>query len=220
MATECARATALGKIMNRLKAFVSLTLLGGMAVVLPVAIMAILFQWLFRLVTTFIQPMTDWLTSRAEIQEIMADGVVVLIIVATCFLIGLLIKTGVGRWLHHWLDRILGRLAPGYKTIREIVTQFLGGDSNESLLNGQVCKARVFGENSPATMTAIVTATHIDGSYSVFVPTAPIPTSGMVYHLPARCVELLPHLTVEAAMRTVIACGAGSQVLRVPEPGL
>ncbi len=202
--------------MKRLQAFFTLTLLGGLTVVLPVAILVILFQWLFRIVTTFIQPMTDWLTSRAEMREIVADGLVVLIILATCFAIGLLIKTGLGRWLHHYLDLTLSRLAPGYKTIREIVSQFLGGDSQESLLGGQVCRAKVFGVDSPASMTAIVTATHEDGSYSVFVPTAPIPTSGMVYHLPAACVELLPHMTVEAAMRTVIACGAGSQALFKP----
>jgi uncharacterized membrane protein len=202
--------------MKRLQAFFTLTLLGGLTVVLPVAILVILFQWLFRLVTTFIQPMTDWLISRAEMREIVADGLVVLIILASCFAIGLLIKTGVGRWLHRWLDLTLARIAPGYKTIREIVSQFLGGDSQESLLNGQVCRARVFGLDSPASTTAIVTATHPDGSYSVFVPTAPIPTSGMVYHLPETCVELLPHMTVEAAMRTVIACGAGSQILDKP----
>ena len=204
--------------MKRLQTFITLTLLGGLTVVLPVAILAILFQWLFGLVTTSIQPMTDWLTRYAEIKEIVADAIVVLIILATCFLIGLLIKTSVGRWLHHWLDRVLGRLAPGYKTIREIVSQFLGGENEESLLNGQVCKAWVFGAQSPASMTAIVTATHRDGSYSVFVPTAPIPTSGMVYHLPRDCVELLPHISVETAMRTVIACGAGSQILQTPPP--
>jgi len=202
--------------MKRLQTFLTLTLLGGMTVVLPVVILAILFQWLFGLVTNSIQPMTDWLSHYAEIKEIVADAIVVLIILATCFLIGLLIKTGVGRWLHHWLDRVLGRLAPGYKTIREIVSQFLGGENDESLLNGQVCKAWIFGAQSPASMTAIVTATHSDGSYSVFVPTAPIPTSGLVYHLPEDCVQLLPHISVETAMRTVIACGAGSQILRAP----
>jgi len=34
--------------------------------------------------------------------------------------------------------------------------------------------------------------------------------------LPEDCVELLPHISVETAMRTVIACGAGSQILRAP----
>ena len=53
-------------------------------------------------------------------------------------------------------------------------------------------------------------ATPIAGSYVAEVPTAPIPTSGMTYHLPADCVQILPHVTVEEAMRTIISCGSGS----------
>ena len=199
--------------MKRIQSFLTLTLLGGLAVVLPIAILAVIFDWLFQLVTTSIQPMTDWVSARAGLREVVADLLVVVIILGTCFLVGLLVKTSVGRWLHQWVDLGLTHLAPGYKTIREIVTQFLGGDRNTSLLNGTVARARIFGADNAVSVTAIVTAEHDNGDFTVFVPTAPIPTSGMVYHLPAACVELLPHISVETAMRTVIACGAGSQEL-------
>ncbi len=199
--------------MTRIKSFFTLTLLGGVTVVLPIAIFVLLFRWLFQLVTEIIQPATDWLSTRVDIREAMADLAVVGIIVGTCFVVGLLVKTGVGRWLHHWLDTGLSRIAPGYATIREVVAQFLGGGGNASLLNGQVALAKIFGADSEVTVTAIVTAEHASGDYTVFVPTAPIPTSGIVYHLPRRCVQLLPQVSVEAAMRTVIACGSGSQLL-------
>jgi len=45
------------------------------------------------------------------------------------------------------------------------------------------------------------------------VPTGPNPTSGMIYHLPAEQVEILPNIKVDSAMRTVISCGAGSDEL-------
>jgi hypothetical protein len=32
----------------------------------------------------------------------------------------------------------------------------------------------------------------------------------MTYHLPADCVQILAHVSVEEAMRTIIACGSGS----------
>lgn len=199
--------------MKRLRSFLTLTLLGGLTVVLPITILLVIFEWLFQLVTNTIQPMTDWVVERADLREVLADLIVVSIIISTCFMVGLLVKTSVGSWLHQWVDLGLSRLAPGYKTIREIVVQFLGGDSDASLLNGRVAKAKIYGSNNPVCVTAIVTAEHENGDYTVFVPTAPIPTSGMVYHLPAGCVELLPHISVEVAMRTVIACGAGSQEL-------
>ncbi len=199
--------------MLRLKSFFTLTLLGGLTVVLPIVIFVFIFQSLFGWVTTTIQPATDWLTSRAEIREAFADILVVGIILGSCFLIGLLVKTGVGRFLHQVVDRWLSRLAPGYSTIREVVAQFLGGDENASILRGRVALARIYGVGSDVKVTAIVTTEHSNGCYTVFVPTAPVPTSGMVYHLPRDCVELMPTISVEAAMRTVIACGAGSQML-------
>ncbi len=199
--------------MKRIQSFFYLTLLGGLAVVLPIAILVVIFDWLFQLVTSTIQPMTDWVSARAGLREVVAHLMVVVIILGTCFLVGLLVKTSVGRWLHQWMDKVLTVLAPGYKTIREIVVQFLGGDRDNSLLNGQVARVKIFGPQSPVTVTSIVTAKHDNGDFTVFVPTAPIPTSGIVYHLPAECVELLPHVSVETAMRTVIACGAGSQEL-------
>lgn len=58
-------------------------------------------------------------------------------------------------------------------------------------------------------MTAFVTEQHVDGSYSVFVPTGPNPTSGNIYHLKKKYVHLVD-VSVEDAMRSIISCGAGS----------
>lgn len=63
--------------MKRLKAFFTLTLLGGMAVVLPLTIFLVIFQWLFVMVTGAIQPLTDWLTTHTELKELFADIIVV-----------------------------------------------------------------------------------------------------------------------------------------------
>lgn len=202
--------------MKRLKAFFTLTLFGGLAVVLPLTIFLVIFQWLFVMVTGAIQPLTDWLTAHTDMKELVADIIVVLTIVAACFIIGLLVKTGVGRWLHNMFDKALTKLAPGYRVIRELVSQFLGSDDSASLFNGKVCKARIYGADNPVEVTAIVTDEYTRNGadvYTVFVPTAPIPTSGMVYHLPVSCVTLLPEVSVEVAMKTVIACGSGSSCL-------
>mgnify|MGYP003344590625 CR=1 FL=1 len=46
--------------------------------------------------------------------------------------------------------------------------------------------------------------------FTVYVPTAPIPTAGFVYHLPAGQVEILKGVPIQAAMRMIIACGGGA----------
>jgi len=206
--------------MKRLRSFVSITLLGGFMVILPIAIFLWLVEWLLGLVRAMIQPLSHWLVEQTAFTNYIADVLGVLLLLCGCFLIGLFIKTTVGGWVHDQIDAWLSRLAPGYKTIREVVSQLLGGEGNTSLLKGEVCRAYLMGRAAGVSVTAIVTAKHSNGDYTVYAPTAPIPTSGFVYHLSAECVDLLPHVSVEEAMRTVIACGSGSQVISEIPPNL
>lgn len=199
--------------MKRLRSFVSITLIGGFMVILPIAIFMWLVEWLLGVVSSMIEPLSDWLVEQTAFTNFMADVLGVLLLLSACFLIGLFIKTSVGEWVHDQIDAWLTRLAPGYKTIREVVSQLLGGEGNTSLLKGEVCRAYLMGRAAGVSVTAIVTAKHSNGDVTVYVPTAPIPTSGFVYHLSAECVDLLPHINVEAAMRTVISCGSGSQII-------
>jgi uncharacterized membrane protein len=204
--------------MKRLQSFVGLTLLGGFMVVLPITIFILLVNWLFGLVTALLNPLSNWIASWASFTHYAAQLISILAILCACFVIGLLIRTRIGGWLHDLLDSWLTRLAPGYKTVREVVMQFLGGEGNTSLLKGQVCRAYIHGRAAGVSVTGVITANHANGDYTVYVPTAPIPTSGFVYHLSRDCVDLLPHIGVEAAMRTVIACGSGSQIISDPAP--
>ncbi len=61
-------------------------------------------------------------------------------------------------------------------------------------------------------MTGFITDEHPDGSCSVFVPTGPNPTSGNIFHLPPSSVYRI-EVPVDEAMKSIIACGAGSKVL-------
>ncbi|WP_444935459.1 DUF502 domain-containing protein [Microbulbifer sp. JMSA004] len=195
--------------MTRIKTFITLTLLGGLAVVLPIAIFALLFQWLFGQVSDLVAPAVVWLEAHTEFKDTLARLVVIALILGGCFAIGLLVKTSIGSWLHRHVDHWLGRLAPGYSTIKDVVIQFIGG-GGEGVLAGPVAKVRIHGINNPLTVTAIVTSQHPNGDMTVYVPTAPVPTSGFVFHVPAECIEILPGVSVEAAMKTIVACGSGS----------
>lgn len=199
--------------MKRLRSFVSLTLLGGLTVVLPIAIFVLLAEWIIEKLRSMIKPLSDWLVEQATVTNFVADFTVVALIMLTCFLIGLAVKTNLGNWLHEWIDDWLGRVAPGYGTINELVSQFFGGKGNQSLLKGEVCRAYIMGRHVPVSVTGIITARHENGDVTVYVATAPIPTSGMIYHLGMDCIDLLPNVSVEAAMKTVIACGSGSQTI-------
>ena len=61
-------------------------------------------------------------------------------------------------------------------------------------------------------MTGFITQTHKNGMFTVFVPTGPNPTSGNIFHLPASLVSRI-NVPIEEAMKSVVACGIGSEVL-------
>lgn len=193
-----------------MKRNLSVILLGGLAVVLPSLLLLMVLQWLVLLMADLLGPLTELVSRRAGFDRWLALAAVAVLLLAACFGIGLVVRTRIGRWLHEVLENGLARVVPGYRITRDLVQELLGGHEGARLLGGEPALARIHGLESPVKVTAIVTSRHADGGYTVYVPTAPFPTSGFVYHLPADCVELLPGVSVEAALRTVITCGAGS----------
>lgn len=193
--------------MGRLKGFFKTSLLGGVAVILPVAIFVFIFKWLFNFVTDKIQPLTNLVMAKSQLQEIAADALAIAIILGVCLIIGAIVKTKVGKFVHESLENRILKIAPGYTMIKETVTQFIG---KKKAPFSSVALVQIF-ENS-TLMTGFVTDAHPDGSYTVFVPTGPNPTSGLIYHLQGKYVQHVD-VPVEEAMRSIISCGAGSKTL-------
>ncbi len=187
--------------------FLRTSILGGVAVILPSAILIFIFKWIFNLITELIQPITNLVMSKSHLREILADILVIMIILAVCFVLGVIVKTRVGNFLHDKLEKKLLSVAPGYTMIKETVMQFLGKKKNPF---SSVALVQVFENN--ALMTAFITDSHADGGFTVFVPTGPNPTSGNIYHLHGKFVHPVD-VSIETAMRSIISCGAGSASL-------
>jgi uncharacterized membrane protein len=193
--------------MNKIKSFIATSLLGGVTVILPVAILAAVFGWVFNFTTNLIQPLTDLLVINLDFKEIIADAVVLLVILGVCFLVGLTVRTRFGKYLYHTIERRLLKIAPGYNLIKETVLQIL---SNKKSPFSSVALVQIFGNDT--LVTSFITDEHLDGSFSVFVPTGPNPTSGNIYHLKGEHVHPI-NVSVEDTMRSIISCGAGSAKL-------
>lgn len=187
--------------------FIKTALLGGFVVILPAAIIVTVFAWMYGLVTRLIRPITAFLVARSTMGTLMADLLVIGLIVGFCFALGLVVRTAVGRLLQQSVERRLEKFAPGYRLIKDTLLLFLGRKKSPFL---RVALVRLYGTD--ALTTAFVTEEHADGTITVFVPTSPNPTSGLIFHLPGERV-LASDASVEAAMRSVIACGVGSEAL-------
>ncbi len=196
--------------MKRIKSFFKTSILGGLIVILPITICLYVFKWIFNSVTDIIQVPTNLIManiSLIEDRELLADTLVALIILIICFIVGVIVKTQFGKIFYRSAENYLLKVLPGYSMIKEIVIQFLGDKQSPF---SSVALVQVF-END-TLMTAFVTDSHEDDSYTVFIPTGPNPTSGNIYHLKEQYVHHID-VGVEDAMRSIISCGAGSTKL-------
>jgi uncharacterized membrane protein len=198
---------AMNRHYQKLRTFVKTSLLGGLGGIFPGALLLIVFSWVFQWVGSIIEPLTRIVVAKSNMQEILANILVIGAIVAACFFIGIFVKTRGGRYIHMLLEKWLGRWIPGYKFSTKTFQQFFG---ERSAAYSAVVLVKPFGNDT--LMTGFITDEHPDGSCSVFVPTGPNPTSGNIFHLPPSSVYRI-EVPVDEAMKSIIACGAGSKVL-------
>lgn len=192
--------------MERINNFIRTSLIGGFLVILPLAILVLVFQWMFSFITNLIQPITNLILKEVQTKEFIADYIVVVLIVLLCFFVGVFVKTRIGRFVHFTFENKFLKTIPGYNLVKETVLHFLGGKKSPF---SSVALVRVYGNDT--LMTAFVTD-ETDDYITVFVPSGPNPTTGYIFHLAHKDVYKI-NIGVEDAMRSIIGCGASSSKL-------
>lgn len=193
--------------MNRLKQFIRTTFVGGFLIVLPIVILLIVLNWLFATLTDYISPITNILIQTTRVNEFVASFFAVVFIILVFFLVGLLVKTEIGKVsFQAFEDKFLAKIF-GYRIIKETVLQIFG---EEKKVFRAVALVKLFGNET--LMTAFVTDEHSDGSYTVFIPSGPAPTAGFVYHVLEEQITIID-IPVDQALRTILSLGAGSKKL-------
>ncbi len=193
--------------MNQLKEFVKSTVVGGLLVILPLAISFFTLTWVFGLVQEAISPLKTIVMQKSPLQGVVADILAVALLIVVCFSVGVLVRIRLGKWLYSVLESNVFLKVPGYSLIKETVYQFLGKKKSPF---SSVALVQIF--DNETLLSAFITDEHADGTCTVFVPTGPNPTSGNIYHLPKDRVHPVD-VSIEDAMRSIISCGAGSSIL-------
>lgn len=195
-------------MINKLKNFVTNTFIGGLVVILPVLIFWYLINWLVTFFGNLLEPIASLFPLVNDYPNI-AKLIAFVIVIAFCFSLGLFVRTTFGTDFFNWIEEVVFSKLPFYSTIKETVKQFVGTDN---MPFSKVVLVKPYG--GAAKMLGFVTARLEDGTYTIFVPTAPNPTSGFVIFVQEEDVEHL-NVTVEEAMRTNIGLGRGAdQVLK------
>jgi len=191
--------------MHNLKTFLRTTLFGGFLIVLPIVILLMVLNWMFEAMTGYIRPITNLLIETTRTNEFVASFFAFVLIILIFFLVGLFVKTELGKFSIELFEKKFLSKIFGYKIIKETVLQIFGEEKN---LFKAVALVKLFGNET--LMTAFVTDEHPDGSYTVFIPSGPAPTAGFVYHVKKEQITIID-IPVDQALRTILSLGGGSK---------
>jgi len=190
---------------KRIRKFLRTTLIGGVAALAPLTLIVLLLRWMINMIGRTLTPLVETILRDPDPNPYYKFALYVIsasAILLFFFIIGLVVRTRWVKFLSRAEDRYLQKI-PGYKLAKETVKQFFG--KNRSFFK-EVVLVDIF--NTGVLMTGFITDDNGD-MITVFVPTGPNPTSGLIYHVPKERVTKTD-AAVDLAMKTIISCGAGS----------
>ncbi len=182
-------------------------LIKGLVVLLPLAVVTALFVIAFNFIFDLIAPLSDILTPGSREPHWVIHVVSALIILCILLGVGLTIQTRLGKTIITRFENKYLRRIPLYSPVCDLVYQFSG---MKDLPFSRVVLIDPY--SNGVLMTGFVADESKDGMLTVFVPTAPNPTNGNIFHVPEVKAQALD-ITPQTAMQTIVGMGTGSRKL-------
>jgi uncharacterized membrane protein len=187
--------------MKFARKFLVNTLVGGLLIVLPIYLTVLVLLKGMRSVVALVRPLAMLLPAWLPAENLLSLALVLVV----CFLIGLAVRTRVGRILRQWMDRAVFERLPGYGLFRSL-TQRLAGEGRENVWKPALV------EIEEALVPAFIIEEVGDDRFTVFVPSVPTPLAGAVYILSRERVHPLD-VSFTQAITSISRWGLGSKDL-------
>lgn len=155
--------------MRQTFSFLKTTLIGGLVVVLPVWLVGFVLIRGLGQIKSAIEPLTNHVT-HAFAPPI---AIAALVLLFSCFVIGLLIQTASGGRLVGAVERQLAERLPGYGLFRGLTLGAMGGGAGHAVIPALV------GSHDNLAFGIIIERSN--GFSTIFIPSAPSATSGSVH---------------------------------------
>jgi len=189
------------------KQFFIKTLLNGLLLILPIVIIVFLLSIIFKLLFNIIAPFSALIDQNPENHTWFVNLLALFILVFFIFIFGLLLRNRKGQFYFDQFEKRYLIQIPLYSSIKETVNQFSG---IKKMPFSQAVLVDPYGTG--VLLTGFVTEAVTDDLFTVFVPTAPNPMNGNIYHVPKSQLKFL-EIESEKAMKSIIGMGTGSSVL-------
>ena len=188
--------------MKPILEFVKMSLVGGLLIVLPLWVSLLLLLKAIKGAMAVLAPIAKLVPQKFVHDDVIALCLLVLI----CFVVGLVVRTELGKRIGDWLEEhLLGRL-PGFSIIRSMIGQFAGEKDAQSFQPALV-------EIEEALVPAFIIEKHVDGQFTVFVSSSPTPMAGAIYILQPERVHPVD-VPLRKAMVCVTKWGTGAAEMR------
>jgi len=175
--------------------FVKTTVIGGLVVIVPLAILVFIVGDAVNTLIEATRPLTADLPFAPLVNALIAVLVVAAIIIAICFAAGYLLSTFWGRTAKDWLEEKVFARIPMYTTLRGLTQRFAGIEDADY----PVVEVDLYGSDSRVLGVRVDELP--DGRHMVYVPSSPMVTIGQVHILPASRVT-----ETDLSMTETIGC--------------
>jgi uncharacterized membrane protein len=150
--------------MKGLAEFTKTTLIGGLLVVLPIYLSILLLAKTLSGILALLSPVTATVQVDGQFRQVIA----ILIMLAVCFVAGIVVRTGPGRRAKNVLERSVLEKIPGYALVRGLAERVSGDESEGAFRPALV-------EVEEALSPGFIIEELDDGRYTVLVPSVPTP---------------------------------------------
>ena len=186
---------------KRLGHFMKSILLSGVLVILPLGLAAMILLKIVDMIRPLATLLVSWMPHGLRFPTLIAS----LMLLLVCLAVGLLAQTRAGRGAGTSLESAILNRIPGYSMVRSLTRRIGNVEESEKFSPALV-------EIEDALVPGFVVEEHLDGRYTVFVPSAPTPAVGAVYIIARERVHIvdLPFLKT---VKCVSSWGVGSMEL-------
>ena len=187
--------------MKFAREFLGNALVGGLLVLLPIYLAVLVLLKGMKSVAALVRPFAMLLPEWLPAERLLSLALVLLL----CFVVGVAVRTRVGRKFRERMERSFFERLPGYALFRSL-TQRLAGEDRESVWKPALV------EIEDALVPAFIIEEIDDGRFTVFVPSVPTPLAGAVYIISRERVHPLD-VPFTQAIKAVSRWGSGSRDL-------
>lgn len=160
--------------MRRIIDFTKTTAIGGLLVIVPIAVVVFVLGKLLLALFTVARDVTAYLDIGID-DVLVIFAIALLALVGLCFLTGLLVRTRIGNAIKRWFRRTIARRIPMYNAIANLTKRFAGVEGTQFA----PVEVDLYGSGAHALGFLVE---HLPGNRcTVFVPTAPVATVGNLF---------------------------------------